>query len=168
MFNPFAQFMPQYLPAFKEKGVKAFVRQTYERGKDLLKSDPQPSYILNHFSDANKAREHYNAIDTDPNRRIYFTEDKQDWEQLTVLLNNTSSQLCYTILVVKDVNEKARKCLETHIRSYIHSKTDWQPASYARISFSLEFVFGEIYVLLIYGPRKIRMKLDELEEPQPE
>ena len=165
MFNPFAQFMTQYLPVFKEKGIKAFVKQTYDRGRDLLKPDPQPAFILNHFSDAGKAKEHYNAIETDPARRIYYTDDSQDWEQLTTLLNNPSGNLFYTVLVVKDVNEKARKCLEKNIRSYINYKTDWNPDSYARISFSLEFVFGEIYVLLIFGPRKIRMKLDELEDP---
>jgi hypothetical protein len=166
MFNPFSPFDPHLLTGFRQKGVQAFVRQTYDRGRNMLEAEPQPSFILIHFNKAIKAREHFDAIKTDPNRQLYIVDDPADWQALQELLNNPPGQRYYTILTIKDVNEKARIVLDKKIRYYIDHRTNWKPKGYEQISFSLDIIFGEIYGRLRYGPREVKMKLDDLENQQ--
>jgi hypothetical protein len=163
MFNPFAVFEPRFLEAFKQKGVKAFVRQTYNRGRNLLEQEPAPSYLLIHFNDENKAREHFEAIQTDAGRQLYKVDEPADFRQLHTLLNQPQGQRFYTILTIPNVNQKAKKILDKKIRYYIDHKTGWHPRSYEEVSFSFEIIFGEIYVRLVYGPKHVKLKLDEFE-----
>lgn len=166
MFNPFSVFEPRFLAGFKQKGVKAFVQQTYDRGKNLLETNPGAAFLLIHFNDAQKAREHYDAIKSDANRKLYLTDNENDWKELSRLINQPAGQRFYTILTVPDVNNKARKALDKKIRAYVDFKTNWRPASQEQVGFSLDVIFGEIYARLKYGPREVKLKLDELENQQ--
>jgi hypothetical protein len=163
MFNPFAAFEPRFLSGFRQRGVKAFVQQTYERGRNLLEEDPRPAYLLIHFNNEKKAREHFEAIKTDPGRQLFITDDLDDYRKLQTLLNDPAAGRFYTMLKIKDAELKAQKFLDKRIRSYIDFKTNWRPARYESVHFSLDFIFGEIYVQLKCGARSVKMRIEELE-----
>jgi len=163
MFNPFAPFDPRLLEKFRLKGVKAFVRQTYERGKSRLDENNITAYLLIHFENPAMARQYYQAIQADPGRRLFRLDDPAEYQELYSLLNKPSNSRFFTVLTSKDANEKAKKLLDKQIRAYITYKTDWQPPRSADINFNLEMAFGELYVQLKYRDREIKMKLSELE-----
>jgi hypothetical protein len=163
MFNPLASFELRFLPLFKQKGVKAFVKQTYERGRNMLEENPRPAYLLIHFADEKIAMEHFEAIKSDPDRYIYYIDKKQDWEELVKMVRNTSEHCFYSLLMVKNVNERARAVLDKKIRRFINYKTNWNPSRYDHVFFSLDIIFGEIYVQLSHGNKLEKLKLDEFE-----
>ena len=163
MFNPFAPFDPRLLEKFKLKGVKAFVKQTYERGKSRLDEKNITAYLLIHFTSLPMAQQYFQSIQADTGRRLFRLDDLAESQELHTLLNQPSNSRFFTSLTIKDANEKAKKLLDKQIRAYITYKTDWQPPRSADISFNLELSFGELYVQLKYGNREIKMKLSELE-----
>lgn len=163
MFNPFVAFDPRFLPCFKQKGVKAFVQQTYDRGRNMLEQDPQPAFLLVHYNEIDKAREHFEMIKTTTGQRLYLVDNPTHWQELEALLNKPSGNRFYTILTIEDVNQKAKKYLDKKIRYYINFRTNWRPSRGEQIAFSLDIIFGEIYVLLKYGPHQVKMPIDEFE-----
>ena len=163
MFNPFAPFDPRLLEKFRAKGVKAFVKQTYERGKSRLDGNNITAYLLIHYENPSMARQYYQAIQADPGRRLFRMDDPAEYQELHSLLNKPSNFRFFTALILKDANEKAKKLLDKQIRAYITYRTDWQPPRSADISFNLEMVFGELYVQLKYRDHEIKIKLSELE-----
>ena len=163
MFNPFAPFDPRLLEKFKLKGVKAFVKQTYERGKSRLDENNVTAYLLIHFTSLAMAQQYFQSIQADTGRRLFRLDDPAEFQELHSLLNKPSNSRFFTALTIKDANEKAKKLLDKQIRAYITYKTDWHPPRSADISFNLELSFGELYVQLKYDNREIKMKLSELE-----
>ena len=162
MFNPFAPFEPKFLPGFQQKGVKAFIKQTYERGRNFLEENPAPSFLLIHTDDIGLAQEHYDAIKHDPNRELFVLSDPEQLADLKKLLVSKSARY-YTMLTIKDANDRAKKLLHKKIRTYVDTKTDWHPHNWELVIFALDFIFGEVYVKLKYGAREIKIKMEELE-----
>jgi hypothetical protein len=160
MFNPFAIFEPHFLSGFRQKGVQAFVQQTYDRGKIPL--DPRPAYLLTHFNRLDWAREHYDVLQHDANRKVFVLELPSDLQALKTALTSKSA-LYYTILTMKDANGKAKKALAKQISSFIKQNTNWQPSDYKEISLDLEVTFGDIFVKLFYNNQQVKEKLDRLD-----
>ena len=164
MFNPFLQIDIRHLNVYKQKGVKAFVQQTYDRGRNPHDESQQSAFLLIHFNEINKAREHFEAIKTDPGRRLYFIDVANDWQQLQNLLRPGSHTKIFSILTVPGVHEKARRVLDKKLHYFIDRKTNWRPRSYDLVAFDFKIVFGEIWVVLTYGARHEEIKLDDLEK----
>jgi hypothetical protein len=163
MFNPFAPFDPHFLNAFRQKGVKAFVKQTYDRGRNMYDNDPQPAFLLIHFTDLANAQKHFDVIKTDHNRQIYNLDDPLHWQELVNMLNRPAGKRFFTNLTIRNVNQRAKQLLDRRIRDYLRQRTNWRPGRNEQVNFSLDFIFGEIYVELSYGPKRIKIKLEELE-----
>ncbi|RYG47549.1 MAG: hypothetical protein EOO01_14680, partial [Chitinophagaceae bacterium] len=82
MFNPFPLYQVKYLPLFIQKGVKCFVKQTYERGRNLLQETVLPAYLLTQYSDIGLAKEHLDAIRHDPAAMMLVVQDGNDLREL--------------------------------------------------------------------------------------
>lgn len=162
MFNPFAVFDPGFISGFQQKGVKAFVKQTYERGRNPLEPLRLPSYLLIHADDVGLAQEHYDAIKHDPNRELFVLSDPSHVAAVQKLVSSKAAR-CYTILTTRDANKKAKKLFDKHIRAYVNNKTNWNPKNWEDVIFGLDFIYGEVYAKLKYGAFEIKFKLEELE-----
>jgi hypothetical protein len=163
MFNPYASYELKYLPAFKQKGVKAFVKQTYDRGRNLLEENPRPAFLLCHYNDITKAQGHMDAIKHDPNRRLLFLDNAVDYQELQRLGRLNSEELVYLNFAVPNAERKAQAVLEKKLRAYLEHKLNWRIPGGQTVQFSLEFEFGEIYAVLKHGGRYHRVKFDEIE-----
>jgi len=165
-FNPFAEFEERFLPLFKQKGIKAFVKQTYDRGRNMLEDNPRPAFLLTHTEDLAYAQKYFDEIKGDPNRDFFIITEPEEYEKLKQLLHSQTARY-YTILTIKDANAKAQKLLDARIRFYVNNMTNWRPKSMEEVVFSLDIVFGEIYVKLKHGSRELKIKLDDLEDIKP-
>ena len=160
-FNPFAPFDPRLLGAFRQQGVRVFVKQTLHLSEE--DDNQHPAFLLTHFNDPSKALAHYSAIKDDPDRQIFTVDNPESWQKLATMINKPEGQRFYTSLTIKNVNQKAKQKLDKKVRSYIRTATNWRPGSHEQVNFSLDFNFGEIYVVLGYHPREVKVKLTELE-----
>lgn len=162
MFNPCAVFETEYLQRFIQKGVIAFVKQSYPRGKNPLDADSPPAYLLTHFSVMGQALHHYSVVKEYEGSRLYKLDNPDDLKELNTILTERKEKY-FTSLTVPNVNDKARKVLDRKIKAFIDFKTNLKPKGSDSVGFTLEMNFGEIYAELRCGSRKIKVKLDELE-----
>ncbi len=162
MFNPFAAFEPRYLPEFRKKGVIAFVKQAYARGKNLLEENPRASFMLSHYNEMQLANQHIESLTHDPSAQLILLDKDDGYSALEKLLENKNA-LYYTRLLLKDANHKAKKMLDKKIHTYIDRKSGWNPRGYDEVGFNLDIIFGQIYVDFKYRGKEIKIKLEELE-----
>jgi hypothetical protein len=163
MFNPYAFYELKYLPAFKEKGVKAFVKQTYDRGRNLLEENPSPAFLLSHYDNISKAHGHLDAIKHDPHRRLLLLENAEDYQELQRMGHPDPGELIYLNFAVPNAERKAQATLDKKLHAYIDYKLNWRVPGGQTVQFSLEFEFGEIYAVLKHGGRYHRVKFEEIE-----
>jgi hypothetical protein len=163
MFNPYRRYEAQYLPKFKMKGVKAFVQQTYDRGRDLLAENPRPAFLLTHYEDLIKAEGHMDALKHDPNRRLFKMDDPEDYRELYRLGQRDCGAQVYLYFMFPDADARARRALDKKLHAYIDFKLKWRIPSLETAEFYLEYEFGEIYAVLKHGGRYHRVKFEEIE-----
>jgi hypothetical protein len=162
MFNPFSPFDPRLLGAFRRQGVRVFVKQTLQLCEE--EDDQDQAFLLTHFTDPSRALEHYSAIKEDPNRQVFSLDHPESWQKLASMINRPpAGQRFFTALTIKNVNQKAKMILDRKVRAYIRNETNWRPARHEKVNFSLDFNFGEIYVVLGYYPEQLKVRLTELE-----
>jgi hypothetical protein len=163
MFNPFPVYHPKYLPLFIQKGVKCFVKQTYERGRNLLEEKILPAYLLTQYHDIGLAKEHMDSIRHDAAAVMLVVSDADDLKELQRLGRADCAERIYLRFRDRDAEERARKKLDKKLRAYIDHKLGWRIAGYDSVSFSLDFHFGEIYVVLKHGSRYQKVNIDDIE-----
>jgi len=151
MFNPLQPFEERFILMFRRKGVKAFVRQTYNRGD---------GYVLIHFEKMLAAQQYYDVVKTDPARELILL-DKEGEERIKELL---VSEKIYTMLKSKDAEFKVKKLLEKRIRYFIDTKLGWDPGRNDDVQFSLDVQFGEVYAKLKFRAKEIKVKLADIEK----
>jgi len=163
MFNPFPLFEAKYLSGFKQKGVLAFVKQSYERGRNPLNNTEWPAYLLSHYAEPHMAQNHFDAIGHDPSRALLFLDNPEHFKELQRLGVKDQGSYTYLYLKLPDAEAKAKKMLDKKLHAYIDYKLGWRVSREEGVQFSLNFIFGEIYVVLSSGGRKHQVKIEEIE-----
>jgi hypothetical protein len=163
MFNPYALYEAKYLEGFKTKGVKAFVKQTYDRGRNLLEQNPGPAFLLTHYNEIKMAINHMDAISNDPERRLFMFDNFSDLLELQRIGRPGAEELVYMSLKTPGAEQKAKKILDKKLRAYISFKLNWLVPASETVQFSLEFIFGEIYAVLRHGHHSHKVKMEEIE-----
>jgi hypothetical protein len=160
MFNPLSPFHLHYLDAFKRKGVKAFVKQTYARGKMAFDEKHLDAFVLVHFENLLAANQYFDVVKEDPARELILADEPAGKTRIRELMN--SSRL-FTMLTVKDADQKARKLLDKKLRAFIEYKLNWHPSRQDDVIFQLDVQFGEVYARLKFRSKEIKVKLEEIE-----
>ena len=151
MFNPLQPFEERFIGMFRKKGVKAFVRQTYNRGD---------GFVLIHFENLLAAQQYYDVVKTDAARELILLNEQGE-QRIKELLQK---EKIYTMLKVKDAEFKVKKLLEKRIRYFIDHKLGWNPGRNDDVQFSLDVQFGEVYAKLKYRSKEIKVKLADIEK----
>jgi hypothetical protein len=160
MFNPLHPFELKYLQAFIDKGVVAFVKQGFQRGKNNLYPGVN-TYVLIHFEKPLAAQQYYDVLKEDPARELLFLNNANDFNRVKELILTGT---CYMMLKVKGAEEKAKKILDKKIKVFIEKKLGWHPSGQEEILFNLDVQFGEVYAKLKFRSKEIKVKLAEIEE----
>ncbi len=160
MFNPLHPFEPRFLEAFRKKGVKAFVKQTYPRGRGIGEQE-MDAFILIHFEELLPASQYYDVVKRDANRALLRLDEPGDVDTIYELLQ---SARVFMMLKVKDAEYRAKRSLDKKIRAFLEYKLNWQPGRDDAVRFLLDVQFGEVYAKLIFRSKEIKVKLEEIEK----
>lgn len=163
MFNPLVPYHLKYLAGFRQKGVTAFVQQSYPRGRNLLQEEQAMALLLSHYHDAKQADDHYGVIAPDPHRRLLLMHHAEDYAELLALGGPEKGIPVFLPFKIPDAEQKARKVLDKKLRAYIHYKLHWRVPGQHTLQFSLDVIFGEIYAVLRHGGLTHTVKLDDIE-----
>ena len=161
MFNPLHKFEIKYLDAFIKKGVIAFVKQSYQRGRKL--SDPQApiTWVLIHFEKELAARQYFDVLKEDPARELLFIDQATDLKRIKEIIDSGNA---FMMLKIKDAEFRARKLLDKKLKAFIEYKLNWHPSRQDEVSFSLDVQFGEVYARLRFRSKEIKLKLADIED----
>lgn len=158
MFNPLCVFDLKYLDAFRKKGVKAFVKQTYPRGRG---NDPDvQAFILIHFENLLSAQQYFDVLQHDPGRELLIFANPADVERIKELI---ATSRIFMMLKVRDAEYRVKKLLDKKVRAYIEYILGWRPGREYGVSFQLDVQFGEVYARLKFRSKEIKVKLEEIE-----
>ena len=161
MFNPLHIFESHHVSSFIKKGVFAFVKQSYQRGRKKMDPLAEDTYVLIHFEKQLAAQQYFDVLKDDPARELLFLDKKSDVERIKYLVESGN---CYMMLKVKDAEWKARKVLDKKLKAFIEYKLNWHPSRQDEVLFSLDVQFGEVYARLKFRSKEIKVKLAEIEE----
>lgn len=163
MFNPFVPYDSKYLAGFRQKGVKAFVKQYYPRGNNPLVQDAPPALLLSHYHDLKKAEDHYGVIAHDVHRQLLVMDKAEDQALLLSLGDKNRGIPVFLPFKLPDAEHRARKVLDKKLRAYIDFKLNWRVPGQHSVQFSLDVIFGEIYAVLKHGGLVHTVRLDDIE-----
>lgn len=158
-FNPLHPFELRFLPAFKQKGVIAFVKQSYQRGRGLVPGE-QKTFVLIHFEKTLAAQQYFDVLKDDPERELIFFNNAVDLTRIKQLIADGN---CYMMLKIKDAELRAKKLLDKKIKFFIENNCNWHPSRQDEVRFSLDVQFGEVYAKLNFRSKEIKVKLEEIE-----
>ncbi len=165
MINPFSLMDEKFIPAFRQRGKRYLVLQTFNRENNLFKEEKKSYVLVSHYDDPGHALLHFKEVKDEEMARMIDLENETERKDFEGMLNINSAYKVYSIL---DSNPKATKLamdkqLKYKIQDYIADKTNWRIGRHHEMTPELEITFGELFVVLKYSGQKIRVPLKELE-----
>lgn len=164
MYNPYTVLTPEILQAMLKQPMY-FIRQSYERGKDLFTETRIP-LLLTHYghdeSDKERAERHIRLLLKDPFRFLYDSLDPVHSEKLRIAASGPAGYRIYVNLLPK--KWKAPDFLKTRISSYVKEKLPWWNYSPSdKLKVTLKERYGQLYIALLWRGQQTEVLLDDIE-----
>ena len=163
MFNPFYPFTPELLDAFAENGKRYFVRQSFERGRNLVDENIKEYFLVTHYESLTTAMDHYGAIAYDKRRFLYDWENIEHRKKLKVAASAPEGFKIFAAVLKPGWDRPVDKILKNKIRKYIEL-IGWYPKRDEGVLTNYELQFGELYIRIKYARREAKVKLKEIED----
>ncbi len=163
MINPFTLMNTKFIAAFRAKGKRYLVLQTFTLEDHLFKKDKK--YVLvSHYNDKGKALEHYTRVQHQDVAQIIDLESKKERESLEEMLNIKSAFVLYSVLITNpEALKRTLDNLKYKIMKYIDGKPKWRISAQHTLTPQLETVFGELQVVMKYSGQTIKVPLKAIE-----
>lgn len=164
MYNPYSLLTPQILHAMLKQPLY-FVRQQYERGKDVFFNDRVP-LLLTHYghdeADRERAERHMRLLLKDPYRFLYDSNNPEHLEKLTrASLQPDGFRIFINLMPAK---WKASDNLKMKINQYVRCKLPWWNYSPSdKLKVTLKERYGQLFVALLCRGRQTEVLLDDIE-----
>ena len=165
MYNPFIQFEPFMIERLIRLNMVYLVTQTYPRADTTKDAGTKINILLTGYESLELARNHRLAL-KDKFAAIIQLNLPAHRTKLQSMLQNTSSyRLWFAIIKNKWVVEKQiNHRFKDPLQRYIKSKTNWRVGYDEQFRPQLVCIFGELYVHLERGSKKLEIRLSELEK----
>lgn len=165
MINPFSLMHSGYIDAFRMRGKRYLILQQFTRENNLFKEEGKTYLLVSHYDDLGLALLHYKEVKDEPVARMIDLEKENERIEFESMLSVNSEYIVYSIL---DSNPKATKMaidkqLKYKIQDYVAKETKWRISRHHEFVPDLEVTFGELFVILKYSGRNIRVPLKDLE-----
>ena len=164
MLQPFYAFRPEFVDRLIKLEKVYLVAQTYKRGVSLDTQDKIP-IILTDYDDIGLAKTHLNAIKHDKYAAIIQLNNPAHKEKLLQMLAPDSKYKVFSCLIksAEELALRITKQYKHHMRRYIENRTDWRIGRDTALRPKVCFIFGEIYVVLKWSNRTLKVKFEDIE-----
>ena len=163
MFLPFARFDEAALEGFLKEGQRYFVRQDFPRARSAFDEGIRGYFLLCHYADYFRAKEHFDTLVQDPFRFLYDWEEEEHRKKLLVAASSPKGYRIYTNTFLPDWERHLTTRIHQKIRAYVKS-LGWKPRSGEGVEPVFYPHFGEVYIRLKMGKREVRVKFEEIEK----
>ena len=162
MFNPFYPFTHHLLDAFVASGRKYFVRQRFERGRNMLDENISEYFLITHYESLTTAMDHYGAIAYDPRRYLYHWENLEHRKRLETAAAGPEGYKIFAAVLKPGWDRPADRVIKNKIRRYVEF-LGWHPGREEGVITNYELQFGELYIRIKHGGKEAKIKFEEIE-----
>ncbi|HEX4875826.1 MAG TPA: hypothetical protein VFV31_04090 [Chitinophagaceae bacterium] len=164
MLNPYTLLTPEILGAMLKQPMY-FVRQYYERGKDIF-DEPTIPLLLTHYghheTDRERADRHMRLVWKDPYRFLYDSKNPAHPEKLTTAALQPHGYRVYINLL--PAKWKAGDTLKMKISRYVRERLPWWNYSPAdKLNVTLKERYGQLFIALLWRGQQTEVLLDDIE-----
>ena len=164
MHNPYTILTPVLLEAMLKQPMY-FVRQSFERGKDLIDDKVIP-LLLTHYgydeTDKERADRHIRLLLKDKYRYCYDSRNPAHIEKLRKAANGPAGFRIYINLLPREW--KAPAFLKIKISSYVKEKLPWWNYSPAdKLKVTLKERYGQLFLALLWRGQQTEVLLEDIE-----
>ncbi len=163
--QPFELFQRNLIPHLREDKKRYLVAQTYYRIQDPMINEFTTPILVTEYDNLNLARTHKNAISQDKYASILDLDKDAHRQKLVEMVGYNSKYRVYRAALKQGSGIK--QLLEhqylDRIRNYVKSNTDWRLGYDSGLRPHLEVHYGELFVVIKYGSRQVRVKFEEIE-----
>jgi hypothetical protein len=163
MFNPMGQFNQRVLEGLVKAGHRYFVRQTYPRGREPFDPTVKEAFLMCHYENYFKAKEHFDVLQNDRYRSMYDWGELEDRRKLLIAANFPDGYRVWANAFAPGWEMGVTPTLKEKIKEYI-KRIGWKIRRDEMIEPQFYPHFGEVYVCLQYGGREVRVKFEEIEK----
>ena len=165
MFNPFVRFMPELIDAFRLRGERYLVSQTFRPGIDMFTEGRQVLMFCN-YSDKGFAQIHLQAVRADRFAAIIDLETEKHLCKVREMLAAGSPYLVFSNLVrdQQSLQELLDKSYAVKLRRYIDRHTTWRISGSGSLRPKLQLIFGELFVVVRFQTQHLRVKFEDIEK----
>jgi hypothetical protein len=161
MLNPYIIFKPEYVSRLRTLKKRYLVSQdlpVYYGGAGKKK------ILVTDYGDIGLAEMHYKAVKDHHYAAIIDLENSRHQERLKELFIDDTVELWWTVVEQREsLKKKVDKKYKENIRRYILKNTDWKISGKDSLTSTLQFIFGQFYIMLQWGKQAIRVKFEEIE-----
>jgi hypothetical protein len=162
MFNPFYPLTNELLNAFVANGKIFFVRQNFERGRNILDNNIREYFLITHYESLTTAMDHYGAISYDRRRFLYHWDNEEHRRKLEIAASSPEGFKIFAAVLKPGWDRPADRILKNKIRRYIE-QIGWNPKRDQGVLTNYELQFGELYIRIKYQGREAKVKFEEIE-----
>lgn len=165
MFNPLEKFDSRLIDAFRNKGERYLVSQTYRQGLDDFWEPGKESLLLTHYAGLELAAFHVSMIREDKYKALIDLEKENHRTRIFEILRHDSKYVVYSSLIGdrKRVEKRANHTFKANIFRYIRRYTSWMIQPHEVLEPHLKLLYGEFLVSIERFGEQIQMKLTDLE-----
>ena len=144
-------------------GNNYLVSQTYSRA-DHFTNEGKISILLSDYKNLGEAALHLNAVKNDRFAAIINLKKETHLQKIRQMMEGSE----YTIYwaVVKSTNELKKRLdasYKSKIRRYLVTQSSWRIGSDEEVDAQFEVTFGELFLVLKWRTKNLRIKFEEIE-----
>lgn len=163
MFNLMAKFDGRALDGFITQGHRFFVRQTFEKVREPFDITTKRHFLICHYKDEAKAKEHFDVLTDDPNRFLYHWDEPEHQLRLHLAAGGPEGYKIFSNTFVDDWESHITDRFRAQVRGYIDKELAWKPKRADTVRFVFFPRFGEPYVSLRFKKRQIEVSFEDIE-----
>ena len=165
MYNPFILFEPFMIERLIRLNMVYLVTQTYSRAASAKDADAKINILLTGYESLEAARTHRLAVKDKFAAIIQLQLPAHRAKLQSMLQKNAPYRLWFAIIKNKWVVEKQiNHRFKDPLLRYIKSRTNWRVGYDEQLRPQLVCIFGELYVHMERGTKKLEVLLSELEK----
>ena len=165
MYNPFILFEPFMIERLIRLNMVYLVTQTYSRAASAKDADAKINILLTGYESLEAARTHRLAVKDKFAAIIQLQLPAHRAKLQSMLQKNAPYRLWFAIIKNKWVVEKQiNHRFKDPLLRYIKSRTNWRVGYDEQLRPQLVCIFGELYVHMERGTKKLEILLSELEK----
>lgn len=166
MLQPFLRFRQLYLQRLLELEKFYLVSQSYSRGNDHLSDTPRTGLLMTDYDDIGLAKTHLNAIKHDKYAALLDLRRPAHKQKLQELIGVQSKYAVYWAVIksAEELQLRVNRKYKDNMRRYVERRTDWHIGRETTLRPVIQLKFGEIYITLKFGNRRLQVKFEEIEK----